>query len=58
MTTIGHVLLLDRLAAHVGDRAVLNLFGQYMRRTAESGGIFWDHERSISLGCPLSQLSG
>ncbi len=29
-----------------------------MRRTAERGGTFWDHERGISLGCPLSPLMG
>ena len=29
-----------------------------MRRTAERGGWFWDHECGISLGCPLSPLMG
>ena len=29
-----------------------------MRRTAERGGVFWDYERGISLGCPLSPLIG
>lgn len=56
--SIEHVLLMDRLADHVGDRRVLGLLGQYMRRTAERGGWFWDHERGISLGCPLSPLMG
>jgi RNA-directed DNA polymerase len=28
------------------------------RRTVESGGWFWDCERGISLGCPLSPLIG
>jgi hypothetical protein len=34
------------------------LLGQYLRRTAESGGWFWDIERRISLGSPLSPLLG
>jgi hypothetical protein len=34
------------------DRRVLNLLGQYLRRTAERGGSFWDYEKGISLGCP------
>ncbi len=38
---------------HIGDRSILNLLGQYLRRTAERGGCFHDHERGISLGCPL-----
>jgi RNA-directed DNA polymerase len=29
-----------------------------MTRTAERGGSFWDCERGISLGCPLSPLIG
>jgi RNA-directed DNA polymerase len=56
--SIDHVLLLDRLARHLQDRDVLNLLGQYLRRTAERGGVFFDHERGISLGCPLSPLMG
>ncbi len=28
------------------------------RRTSERGGVFWDYEKSISLGCPLSPLMG
>ena len=56
--SIDHIALMDRLARHIDDRAILNLLGQYMRRTAERGGTFWDHERGISLGCPLSPLMG
>ncbi len=44
------------LARLIGDRSILNLLGQYLRRTAERGGCFHDHERGISLGCPLSPL--
>jgi RNA-directed DNA polymerase len=57
-TSIDHLLLMDRLALYVRDRNVLNLLGQYLRRTAERGGWFWDCERGISLGCPLSPLVG
>lgn len=56
--SIDHVLLMDRLAHYVRDRVVLNLVGQYLRRTAERGGWFWEYERGISLGCPLSPLIG
>ena len=34
----------------------MNLLGQYLRATAERGGVFRDYERGISLGCPLSQI--
>ncbi len=54
--SIDHFLLLDQLAACIEDRRVLNLVGQYLRRTAERGGVFWDYEKGISLGCPLSPL--
>jgi hypothetical protein len=56
--SIDHVLLMDRLARIIGDRTILNLCGQYMKRTCEQGGWFWDHDRGISLGCPLSPLIG
>jgi RNA-directed DNA polymerase len=56
--SINHVLLLDQLAAHISDRRVLNLIGQYLRRTSERGGSFWDFDKGISLGCPLSPLMG
>ncbi len=56
--SIDHHLLLDRLAAHIKDKAALNLIGQYLRRTAERGGAFFDYDRGISLGCPLSPLIG
>ena len=31
--SIDHLLLLDQLAIHIKDRRVLNLIGQYLRRT-------------------------
>ncbi len=56
--SIDHLMLLDQLAFHIKDRRVLNLVGQYLRRTSERGGSFWDYEKGISLGCPLSPLMG
>jgi RNA-directed DNA polymerase len=56
--SIDHLLLLDQLAVHIKDRRVLNLMGQYLRRTSERGGSFWDYQKGISLGCPLSPLIG
>ena len=56
--SIDHLMLLDQLAVHIKDRRALNLVGQYLRRTSERGGSFWDYEKGISLGCPLSPLIG
>jgi len=49
---------LDRLARVVPDRGLLNLVGQYLRRCAERGGLYWQYERGLSLGCPLSPIMG
>jgi hypothetical protein len=54
--SIGHVALMDRLALLIPDRVVLNLLGQYRKRTSERGGWFFEHGRGISLGYPLSPL--
>lgn len=56
--SMDHQLLLDRLAAPIPDRAVLNLIGQYLRRCAERGGLFWDHRQGLALGSPLSPILG
>ena len=37
--SIDHLLLMDGLARRVGERNILNLLGQYLRRTAESGRL-------------------
>ena len=34
------------------------LLRQYLRRTAEQGGLFWESERGIPLGSPLSPILG
>ncbi|WP_135505237.1 reverse transcriptase/maturase family protein [Roseovarius aestuariivivens] len=54
--SIDHHLLLDRLANHIDDKAVMNLLGQYLRRSICDGGNYIDIELGISLGCPLSPL--
>jgi hypothetical protein len=56
--SIDHIALIERLARHIDDSLILDLLVQYMRRTSERGGCFWDHDRGISLGCPLSPLIG
>jgi RNA-directed DNA polymerase len=56
--SIEHDLILDRLAGCIQDRRVLNLVAQYLKRTAERGGLFWDYPMGIALGCPLSPLIG
>lgn len=56
--SIDHVLLMDRLADFIENKTILNLCGQYMKRTCEQGGWFWSPDRGISLGCPLSPLIG
>jgi RNA-directed DNA polymerase len=56
--SIDHVLLHEELSKHIQDKGVLRVLWQYMRRCAERGGLFYDIERGISLGCPLSPLMG
>jgi len=56
--SIDHDILLAMLERHVPDRRVLDLLGQYVRRTIYDGGLYEDVERGISLGCPLSPLMG
>lgn len=53
--SIEHDLLLDRLAEFIQDPRVLNLIRQYLKRTAECGGLFWEFEKGIALGCPLAR---
>ena len=42
--SIDHFLLLEQLAEHIEDRGILNLFWQYLTRSSEQGGLFWDYE--------------
>ncbi len=54
--SIDHVKLLDRLAAVISDRDVLNLVGQMLCRVSEGGGLYHEFRRGIPLGCPLSHF--
>ena len=56
--SIDHECLIERLSLVIQDRRVLNLIEQYLRRTAEQGGLFWESERGIPLGSPLSPILG
>ncbi len=56
--SIDPVKLLDRLAAVVADRDVLNLVAQMVYRVSERGGLYFEHRSGIPLGCPLSPLLG
>jgi len=54
--SIDHLKLLDRLSIYVRDKKLLNLVGQYLKRSTEYGGTFRDFDQGISRGCPLSPL--
>ncbi len=56
--SIDHSLLLERLGCHVADQRLMRLLVQYLRRTAERGGLYWEHRKGLSLGCPLSPVIG
>jgi len=56
--SIDHELLLQRLERVIQDRGVVALVAQYLKRTSERGGQFYDFERGISRGCPLSPIIG
>ena len=52
--SIDHVRLLEQLAEFIKERAVLQLLWQYLRRTVTWDGLYREHTRRISRGCPLS----
>ena len=54
--SIDHRSLVQRLSRIIQDYRVLNLVEQYLRRTAERGGLFWESDRGIPLGSPLSPI--
>ena len=56
--SVDHQRLLDRLEPVVPDRRISSLVFQYLTRCAERGGLFWDHDKGIPLGSPLSPVLG
>jgi len=56
--SIDHHRLLEVLAPHIPDPTILSLVGQYLKRRAERGGLVWESQQGIPLGCPLSPLLG
>ena len=56
--SIDHQRLIERLARVIPDRRVLNLVEQYLSRISERGGLFWESDRGIPLGSPLSPIIG
>ena len=56
--SIDHELLLDHLSVAIKDTSVLNLIGQYLKRCAERGGLYWEYSKGIALGSPLSPIIG
>ena len=56
--SIDHQCLIERLSRVIQDPRVLSLVQQYLRRTSERGGLFWESERGIPLGSPLSPIIG
>lgn len=54
--SISHQRLMADLALQVQDPCLLDVVAQCLTRTAERGGVFWDHTRGIPLACSLSPL--
>jgi hypothetical protein len=56
--SIEHQQLLDRLLPFIPDRRIWSLVYQYVKRCTERGGLFWEYQKGIPLGCPLSPVLG
>jgi RNA-directed DNA polymerase len=54
--SIDHAVLLALVRQRIDDRLVLDLVGQYLRRTVDEDCIYTTVTLGISLGCPLSPL--
>ena len=52
--SINHHQVYTQLEKRIDDKAVLCLLWQYLKHTTTYGGLYWENERDISLGCPLS----
>jgi len=54
---IDHFILYNQIQALIpNEDYLLRLTWQYLQRTVYDGGNYYDRERGISLGCPLSPL--
>jgi retron-type reverse transcriptase len=45
--SMDHDLVIDRLREYIHDPLILNLVCQYLKRSAERGGLFWEFSRGI-----------
>ena len=54
--SIDHAVLLSLVRRHVDDPIVMDLIGQYLRRTVDENCLYTTITRGISLGCPLSPV--
>ena len=53
---VDHDILMNRLARHIGDSAVLRLIGQYLRAPVEVAGRLEKRSRGVPQGGPLSPI--
>jgi RNA-directed DNA polymerase len=54
--SIDHAVLLALVRQRIDDPLVLDLVGQYLRRTVDEDCLYTTVTRGISLGCPFSPL--
>ena len=54
--SIDHAVLLALVRDRIEDRRVLDLVGQYLRRTVDENCLYTTVTVGISLGCPLSPV--
>lgn len=54
--SIDHAVLLTLVRDRIDDRRVLDLVGQYLRRTVDGDCLYSTVTAGISLGCPLSPV--
>ena len=56
--SIDHTILSQLVAEFVSDPIILDLIRQSMERCETMGGLFWDFEKGIPMGSPLSPWLG
>ena len=55
---IDHYALYEQLCQLIDDKNLLRLLWQYLKYTTTYGGLYWENNRGISLGCALSPWIG